>query len=411
MIKEELPDTPIIFGGIHPTSVPERVIKNDFVDMVCVGEGEYPMLELANSLERGKIDYSIQNLWFKKDGQIIQNPIRPLVEDLDSLPMPDKDLYYSASPHFSQCYYIMASRGCAYSCSYCCNSYLRKLYKDKGAYLRQRSVENVMLELRKAKARYRFRYIRFFDDSLGFDIRWLQEFCQQYKKQISLPFICYLHPEHVVSKSVKSLKESNCVEIEIGVQSGAERIRDTALNRKMSNYVIEKAIDLIKHEKISLVTDNIFGLPGETEDDIIDLAKFYNKRRANRIYFFWLRFYPNIAITEYVKKTGLLSDSQYEDIMDGKDANPFSRGGDVRCKKTANLQFLFFSMHFLPPVIFKYLITHKFYRLFPHMHKPAVLAAFTSLFSSAFNDRIVHKRESMRYFYSLMRFFLKNTYG
>src|SRR3989338_11210607 len=126
MIKEELPDTPIIFGGIHPTSVTERVIKNDFVDMVCVGEGEYPMLELANSIEKGKIDHSIPNLWFKKDGQVIQNPIRPLIEDLDSLPMPDKDLYYSASPHFSQCYYIMASRGCAYSCSYCCHSYLKK---------------------------------------------------------------------------------------------------------------------------------------------------------------------------------------------------------------------------------------------------------------------------------------------
>src|SRR3989338_10901652 len=60
LIKKGLPGTPIIFGGIHPTSVPERVIKNDFVDMVCVGEGEYPMLELADSMQKGKIDYGIK---------------------------------------------------------------------------------------------------------------------------------------------------------------------------------------------------------------------------------------------------------------------------------------------------------------------------------------------------------------
>ncbi len=151
MVKEQMPNVPIIFGGIHPTSVPERVIKNDFVDMLCVGEGEYPMLELANSMEKGKIDYSIKNIWFKKDGQVIQNEIRPLIQDLDSLPMPDKELYYSASPHFSQCYYIMTSRGCQYNCSYCCHSYLKKLYKDKGRYLRYRSIDNIIKELLQAK--------------------------------------------------------------------------------------------------------------------------------------------------------------------------------------------------------------------------------------------------------------------
>ncbi|HPN57447.1 MAG TPA: cobalamin-dependent protein, partial [Candidatus Omnitrophota bacterium] len=65
--------TPIIFGGIHPTSVPERVILNDSVDILCVGEGEYPMLELADSMSRGRMDMSIKNLWFKTNGKIIKN--------------------------------------------------------------------------------------------------------------------------------------------------------------------------------------------------------------------------------------------------------------------------------------------------------------------------------------------------
>ncbi|MDD5746796.1 MAG: cobalamin-dependent protein, partial [Candidatus Omnitrophica bacterium] len=75
-IKAEL-NVPIIMGGIHPTVIPERVITNPWVDMICVGEGEYPMLELVRSMERGSPDYAIQNIWFKKDGAIIRNPLRP----------------------------------------------------------------------------------------------------------------------------------------------------------------------------------------------------------------------------------------------------------------------------------------------------------------------------------------------
>jgi len=91
-IKGEM-DVPVIFGGIHPSSAPEGVIKNDFVDIVCVGEGEFPMLELVNSIEKGRIDYSIKNLWFKKDGKIVKNELRPLIADLDKLLFPDQELY------------------------------------------------------------------------------------------------------------------------------------------------------------------------------------------------------------------------------------------------------------------------------------------------------------------------------
>ncbi|MFA5259884.1 MAG: cobalamin-dependent protein, partial [Candidatus Omnitrophota bacterium] len=120
MIKEEM-NVPIIAGGIHPTSVPERVLKNDCFDMVCLGEGEFPLLELADSLQRGQPDYTIRNIWFKRDGHIIKNELRPLIEDLDTLPLPDTDLYYSASPHFKRTglYVTMTSRGCPNACSYC----------------------------------------------------------------------------------------------------------------------------------------------------------------------------------------------------------------------------------------------------------------------------------------------------
>jgi len=91
---------PIVFGGIHPHSAPEQVLLADdpAVDIICLGEGEYPLLELCNSIEAGKVDYAIRNLWFRlQGGEITRNEMRPLIEDLDALPTIDKELF---APHF-----------------------------------------------------------------------------------------------------------------------------------------------------------------------------------------------------------------------------------------------------------------------------------------------------------------------
>ncbi|MDP2043751.1 MAG: cobalamin-dependent protein, partial [Candidatus Omnitrophota bacterium] len=114
---KEFFDIPIVFGGLHSTIVPERVIKNKCVDMIVVGEGEYALLDIADNLETNKRNYHLNNVWFKDNGKIIQNGLRPLVNDLDSLPFPDKGLFYQKVPPYQHEYTIMASRGCSFNCS------------------------------------------------------------------------------------------------------------------------------------------------------------------------------------------------------------------------------------------------------------------------------------------------------
>ncbi len=395
-IKREMA-APIIFGGIHPSSVPDRVIQKDFVDMVCVGEGEYPMLELAESLERGKIDTSIKNIWFKKNGTVIKNEQRLLLTDLDRLPFPEKDLFYASSPYLSRCYYIMASRGCAYSCSYCCHSYLRQMCQGKGPYFRQRSVDNVLAELIEAKNRYPVKYVRFFDDSLGLNLKWLKEFSEKYPKTVGLPFMCYMYPSHISEVTAHYLKQAGCCEVEIGVQSLNEDLSRNVLHRNLSEQQIAQAIDILKKEKIRLVADNIVGLPGQEESDILHMAEFYNKRRVNRIYFFWLRYYPGTVIAEYAKEQGYLSEEEYNSIMDGRPSRPFSRGGNTLNRKWLGLQFLLFLLPFLPPRIVNWIIEKKIYRHFNKIRSPGIFTALTSLFSTAYNDKILIRRELARY--------------
>jgi radical SAM superfamily enzyme YgiQ (UPF0313 family) len=377
--------------------------------MVCVGEGEYPMLELANSLERGKIDYSIQNLWFKKDGQIIQNPIRPLIEDLDSLPMPDKDLYYSASPHFrkSGLYITMASRGCAYSCSYCCHSYLRDLYEGKGKYLRQRKVPSVINELSMRKDKYGIKFVVFLDNCFGHDKNWLKDFSNEYRAKIGIEFGCIMHPAHVCPDSLKYLKSANCYAIDLGIQAWNDGIRKRILNRYVDAGVMERAITLIQREKINIMTDSIFGLPEQREDDIINSAFIYTNIRPKRIYFYMLRYYPNTGITRKAKENNWLTPKRYEEIMDGINVAPFAIGGDGVGKNLIKFQILFYLIDFLPKTAGYFLIKNRIYRFFPTFLGYSVIIILRNLLAFDLNARLLRKGAFYRYSY----FAAKNYLG
>ena len=145
--KKEL-GVPVIFGGIHPTSVPEEVIARSCVDHVCVGEGDRALPALARALAAND-PAPIANIWSKKDGAVIKGGIAPPL-DLDTLEFADKDIFYSRYPFFGGGYLISASRGCPFACAYCANSVYARLYGGQ-RYARARSPGHVLKELLLAK--------------------------------------------------------------------------------------------------------------------------------------------------------------------------------------------------------------------------------------------------------------------
>jgi len=131
---------PIVVGGPHPTFVPV-IINEDFIDIVCRGEGEDAIVELLDKLENGEDITKIRNLWVKKRDKIYKNPIRNLIENLDSIPYADRDLYRKYSLLRNQNIDVfMTSRGCPYNCAFCLNKRYNELYKSKGKVLRRRSI-------------------------------------------------------------------------------------------------------------------------------------------------------------------------------------------------------------------------------------------------------------------------------
>jgi len=308
---------PIVFGGIHPTSVPEKVIKNGFVDFVVVGEGEYAMLDLVNAIEK-KQRYNIKNVWYKKNGKIIKNSIRPPINDLDKLPFPDKDLFYNKAPYLQRRYRIMTKRGCPNSCTYCCNNVLRGIYCDGQYEIRERSPENVIEELKIAKEKYKIERIFFGDDNFISSKEWLEKFLEMYKKDINIPFGCIVIPGFLNEDNIKQLKEAGCMRIKIGVQTTNEDLKRRILKRYDSNEQILNIAKLIHKYKVKLYVDHLFGIPGETIKDYIDAVKFYNKVRPTQITKFWLVYYPKAEIINTAVEKGILTYEDIEKIEEGK---------------------------------------------------------------------------------------------
>jgi len=312
--------TPIVFGGVHVTAVPENILSNDFIDYAIVGEGEKAMLDLVEHIERGGSEnelLNIPNLCFRHEGNFHRNTLQPYIQDMDSLPFLDKDLFYDKVPMMSNNYMAIASRGCPYSCTYCSNDLFHDLYSHEKKHIRKRSPENVIEELKQAKDKWDIRFIKFVDDVFTLSRSWLEQFIPLYKSEINIPFFCSVHPATISKNTALLLKEGGCYLITMGIQSGSERIRKRIFNRTGSNEKILDSVRAIKDAGILLSVDYIFGAPTETKEDLDQSLEFYRKVNADRIVTFSLTYYPKTQIIHTANKLGWLSKNDINNINEG----------------------------------------------------------------------------------------------
>jgi radical SAM superfamily enzyme YgiQ (UPF0313 family) len=361
---------PIVFGGIHPSAVAGEVLSYPFVDYVIRGEGEEAIADLADSLSNGSVNTEIKNLAYRKNGSVIYNPLRNLVQDLDDLPFPDKDFFYSAAhPAFRRAYHITTSRGCAYHCSFCFNSFQKKLYSNTGEgkmkYLRRRSIGNVIEELTAAHKKYGFKTVEFWDDIFTLHKSWVLEFLGEYSGNVGLPFACRVNPNAVDDSLIQALEKANCRVVHMGIQSFNETTGEYVLKRRQRNIKVEKVIEIFAKSGIYLYTDNMIGIPGQKEEEIADLIRFYNRHRVDFIKLLWLRYYPKIEIVEIAKNMGVLSDKELKRIDAGLDSKPFTqtcKGDNPDFNRLRNLGI---SLPLLPRRLVSFILERRRYRFIP----------------------------------------------
>ena len=254
-----------ILGGPHPTFFPD-IISECGIDVICRGEGEDALLELADAVDSGS-DYSrIANLWVKMpDGTVQKNDVRPLIEDLDAYPPPDR-LLYNRYPELCRnpVKVFLSSRGCPYNCSFCFNHQMMELYKGKGRYVRHRSHGSLLKEIEEVTAASPTRRVYFCDDTFALQRTWLLDFLPEYGRRIALPFHCLLRINQLDEEIARSLADNGCVTVFWGIESGDEKIRNVLLQKEIADTDIRKGAALLKQQGISFRTYNIIGFPGET---------------------------------------------------------------------------------------------------------------------------------------------------
>ncbi len=346
-IKENF-KMPIAVGGPLPTFFPE-VIKEDFVDIICIGEGEYALLELLDKLKRKANIAKIKNLWVKKGNKIYKNPLRNLIEDLDSLPFADTGIYLKYNYFRKQnSESVMTSRGCPYNCTFCFNKKYNEMYKDKGKIVRRRSVSNIIEEIKLILNKNKqITSLVFLDDTFILGSKaWFDEFTEKYKKEVDLPFSITARANLVNDDLIKKMKHAGCNSIRMGVESADPILRETILKKGITNEQILYASKIIKKYKIKLQLYNILGIPGETLKKALDTYKFTMKINPTHAWCSLMQFFPGTEIRDIAIKKGLIrkSESQKKEKDVFFSAFPFFQETTINIKdknKIMNLQKLF----------------------------------------------------------------------
>ncbi len=328
-VHEKYPGKKVFWGGPHCISVPELGLRH--ADGVCYSEGDEAVAELVRRISKGERWSETANFAFRRNGETIRNAVLPPFRDLDSLPYYDFDLEgqylldvsltqltmetlkkrLAAYPYRIPTFYFMTSRGCPHNCAYCNNCRYTALWG--AAPVRLHSVDRVIRELEYHLANLPFiEFIGFGDDDFFMrPARELQEFAAKYRARIGLPFGIAVSARTWKLEKAEMLLDSGLAMIQMGVQSGSQRVLDRIYNRYIDLARVDAAVREISRltagRRLKLHLDFIIDNPYETRDDI---AKTFHyllstpwKTRPN---IFFLAYFPGTPLYERALADGYI---------------------------------------------------------------------------------------------------------
>jgi len=334
-------DCRVIWGGVHPTVRAEECLEH--ADYVCIGEGEEALARFMEAHRDGGDVAETPNFAFRRDGEVVRNPILPLITDLDELPLQDFTLedHHVLSQDGGRIIevtfdifremalrgltlgkgeavlQIMSTRGCPHACAYCFNSWQRALYKGQ-KQLRRRSVDNVLHEIEYFRERFPFiGFVALTDDSfLSARKDWLEDFTTQYKARVDLPFFCLVSPVTLNEEKFEMLLDAGMKIVEMGIQTGNANALQRYNRRIRNEQILEAAALFNKHAHrfrppiYDLIVDDPMGEYGEALDTI-DLLRRLPRPFVLHIYSMTL--FPGTALYKRAVQEGILREEEMEE--------------------------------------------------------------------------------------------------
>lgn len=298
LVKTNYPRLPIVIGGRHATTEPFYTLQQcSEIDIVCRGEGEITMLELAEGLDWSKI----KGIIFRGKGKkFVVNPSRPVIENLDELPYPawhllDQDYYFKPNISVMRGDYmrtatLMTTRGCPYRCAFCQSPELLDIHGNK--YIRYHSVDRVISEIEYLIDRFKVSGISFNDDLFSVKKDRVFQICSRIiEKGINkkIKFTVNLRSDRVDREMLSVLREAGCIHVIFGCESGSDETLKR-MNKSLSVSKNAEAIKMTKKHGLTAEANIIIGTPGEIPEDFLKTIKFLKRSRPDKI--FISKFYP-----------------------------------------------------------------------------------------------------------------------
>jgi anaerobic magnesium-protoporphyrin IX monomethyl ester cyclase len=283
-LKERIPSVFLVLGGPHASLYPMHVFVKTTAEAVVVGEGEQTFQELLTAMERNQSLRGIPGLMLRDtDNEMNGFQKRELIENIDSLPLP----FYEGFDHFSFSRYagfpllprptaaIISSRGCVYNCAYCGSTAFW------GRQWRYRSAANILNEIEWLRETYHIRSIYFFDDNFTVNHQRVSTICNELiNRNWNLPWSCCSHVKTVNRELLALMKESGCVSIDFGVESGSNHIL-TAIRKQQTAGDIERTFSMVHAAGIKPRAYLMVGNPGENESTIDETIGMINRIRPH----------------------------------------------------------------------------------------------------------------------------------
>jgi radical SAM superfamily enzyme YgiQ (UPF0313 family) len=290
-------ETITVYGGYHPMMNPDMIERPE-VDIVCLGEGEFPMRELADCIDQDRSFSHIEGLWVKTDDGIVRNEMRKELVDLETLPFHDRGIYdkYFFFRH-SKYLRVTNGRGCPFRCAYCLNAALMDHY-GRGMYVRKMRPERAIREIEYYVKQRGASYVYFIDEVLWIENAWLREFLTLYKERIGLPFIANFRLGPIEEEDIKLLADAGATILAVAAETGNETVRRELLRKNVTNEQIFKITGLLRKHNIRHVSTAFFGLPGGTVEEHVKQLDFYRKVKPRYLWTTFFTPFPGLQLTQ-----------------------------------------------------------------------------------------------------------------
>jgi radical SAM superfamily enzyme YgiQ (UPF0313 family) len=322
----------VVAGGQYATVAPQNALSLPAVHAVAIGE---PDASLVTYLERAKdpaVGQVVSGVWLRDERGLARPGMPSLIEDLDSLPFPERDLFkYGEHVHRTGEIEIAVGRGCPQSCAYCINDRVESLYdEESGSWVRRRSPGNVLEEIDLLRNRYEgVRSVRFLDHGFALDNDWLREFLDAYKglvgagaadppgdsensASLALPFRCHLRANSATAEVVERLAAAGCRLVDVELISGSDFVRNEIFDMNLDGEQIAATFELLRAHSIGARVIVYPGAPYESEaslDETRDLLRSIKPDAADiRAYYPW----PGTRAREVAEENGFVKKLRHE---------------------------------------------------------------------------------------------------